>query len=1253
MEEEQPQEYENLEINPDDIKRMAIGAVAPTEITAEMQKAYLDYAMSVIVARALPDVRDGLKPVHRRILYAMSEQGLRSTSSYKKAARVVGEVLGKYHPHSDAAVYDALVRMAQDFNLRYPLVDGQGNFGCFTKDTKVKLADGRDVTFGDLVIEHQEGKANYTFTVNSTGLIAIAKIENPRITMENAELVKVTLDNGEEIRCTSNHRFMLKNGEYKEAQDLTANESLMPMYHRLSENTDRLNKERHLLIFQPKTEVWVPAHHLADNFNLTNKIYSVSKGRVRHHIDFNILNNNPDNIRRMHWGEHWKLHYETVSKLHRDPSYVAAIAEGRRTFWNDPDNRERHAKALSKKNADNWKDESCREKMSSFLSEVNKKYIENHPEIRQEFSRPATETLKRLWQDENYRPLMHEKIIKGNKNHTTNTTGKLKFLNICKQILGEKKPLNEKSYFLARENYYPYGKVPIWETGLSKYFQNNKELILHEINQNHKVVSVVRLSTREDVYDLTIKETHNFCLGAGIFVHNSVDGDSPAAMRYTECRMSKITDELLQDLEKETVEWGDNFDGSLKEPLVLPAKLPNLLLMGSAGIAVGVATNIPPHNLNEVVDAINTLIDNPEATTEDLMSHIKGPDFPTGGMIFDQEEIHAAYATGRGRIMMRAKAEIEEARGGRFDIIVTELPYQVNKAMLVAKIADLVKDKRIDGISDLRDESDRRGMRVVIELKRDAKPKQVLNSLYKHTSMQLAFNVNAVALVEGQPLTLTLKAILESYIKHRQIVVTRRSEFDLRAAKARAHILEGLKIALDHLDEVITTIRQSKSADEAKKNLIEKFTLSDIQAQAILDMQLRRLAALERQKIEDEYIEVLKLIGYLESLLANPAKILAVIKEELGELKDKYGDERRTRVYAQKIGDFSEEDLIADESVIVTLTHGGYIKRAGLDAFKIQGRGGKGVTGMALKEEDAIRAIFQCSTHDNILFFTNRGRVFQLKVHELPEGSRIAKGQAVINLINIEQDEVITSTLAYASKTVPGKFLLMATKNGIVKKTPLEAFGSIRKSGIIAINLSSGDKLGWVRLTGGSDQIILVTKNGMSIKFKESDVRPTGRDTSGVVGIKLRTEDEVVAMDLANDKDMLVVVMEKGFGKRTKIGTWPTQQRSGQGVKSAEVTTRTGRVVAARALHNENEDLIVTSKSGQVIKLPITDVPQLGRQTQGVILMRFSEKGDKVSTAATLLPEDRVAETLPLGKEETHGVAENIVESAEEAEAPE
>jgi DNA gyrase subunit A len=638
------------------------------------------------------------------------------------------------------------------------------------------------------------------------------------------------------------------------------------------------------------------------------------------------------------------------------------------------------------------------------------------------------------------------------------------------------------------------------------------------------------------------------------------------------------------------------------------------------------ATNIPPHNLNEVVDAITLLIDNPEATTEDLMNHIKGPDFPTGGSIYDLTEITAAYATGKGRIVMRAKADIEEARSGRFDIIITELPYQVNKATLVARIAELVKERKVEGIADLRDESDRRGMRVVIELKRDAKPQQTLNTLYKNTAMQMAFNVNAVALVDNTPQTMTLKGILENYVSHRRGIVTKRTEFDLRAAKARAHILEGLKIALDHLDAVIKTIRESKSADDAKKNLMKRFKLSELQSVAILDMQLRKLAALERQKIEDEYKEILKLIDYLEGLLADVSKIMAVIKKELTEIKDKYGDDRRTRVYPQKIGEFSEEDLIADESVIVTITRGGYIKRSSVDAFKTQGRGGKGVTGMSLKDEDAIAQIFQASTHDNILFFTNHGRVYQLKVHELPEGSRQAKGQAVINLINIEQGEDITSTLTYSGKAkTEGQFLFMGTRKGVVKKTSLSSYASIRRNGIIAINLQSGDSLGWVRLTSGNEQVILVTRNGMSIKFKETDVRPTSRDTSGVLGMRIKGNDEVVGLDVADETTSFLVVLEKGYGKKTSVSSWPTQGRGGQGVKAAEVTPKTGKIMAAKAANSEKEDLIITSNSGQVIKLPINQVPTLGRQTQGVILMRFSgKKDDFVTTAATLLREEEV-----------------------------
>lgn len=857
-----------------------IGKLQPVEITDEMQRSYLDYAMSVIVARALPDVRDGLKPVHRRILFAMHELGLTFSAKYRKSATVVGEVLGKYHPHGDAPVYDALVRLAQDFAMRYPLVSGQGNFG-------------------------------------------------------------------------------------------------------------------------------------------------------------------------------------------------------------------------------------------------------------------------------------------------------------------------------------------------------------------------------------------------------SMDGDPPAAMRYTEAKLAKIAEEILGDIEKETVDFIDNFDGTRLEPKLLPAKLPNLLLNGGSGIAVGMATNIPPHNLVEVCDALESMLSkakdvangspkpqnsrkslvslnipyiqttktspiplyNPakatiqeftfEVTVEDMMKHIKGPDFPTGGAIFDKNEIISAYATGRGKIIMRAKAEIEEENMGRFNIVVTELPYQVNKALLVARIAELVKTKKLEWISDLRDESDRRGMRIVVELKRDARPQNILNQLYKLTSMQLAFNVNAVALVDGTPQTLTLMTILEEYLKHRQLIITRRSIHDLNSARMRSHILEGLKIALDHLDSVIKTIRLSRDSEVAKKNLMTKFRLSQLQAQAILDLQLRRLAALERKKIEDEYKDVLKTMSSLVELLSNPRKILSEIDHELKVLKDKYGDPRRTRVYPQPIGEFSEEDLIPSESTIVTVTRAGYIKRSPINTFRTQRRGGKGVSGMEMKEDDTISHIFSANTHDNILFFTNRGRVFQLKVHELPEGSRYSKGQAVVNLINLDSEEKINSILTTPKGKTRG-FMFMATSKGIVKKSALEEFTHIRRSGMIAINLADLDSLVWVRLTGGSDQILIVAKKGTSIKFSESDVRPMGRSASGVTGIKLGKDDEVIAMEVAEKGSYLLTVMENGLGKKTALTEWPNQKRGGIGVKSAQISPKTGSIIASQVVTDKDEDIILTSSKGQVIKLPLKSVPNLKRQTQGVILMRITNGEDKVSAVGVFSKTDKL-----------------------------
>ena len=836
---------------------MNIGKVNQSEIVAEMQKSYLDYAMSVIVARALPDVRDGMKPVHRRILFAMHQMGLHHSAKYRKSATVVGEVLGKYHPHGDASVYEALVRLAQEFSMRYRLADGQGNYG-------------------------------------------------------------------------------------------------------------------------------------------------------------------------------------------------------------------------------------------------------------------------------------------------------------------------------------------------------------------------------------------------------SIDGDPPAAMRYTEVRLAAIADEMLLDIEKETVEFIPNFDGTINEPVYLPAKLPNLLLMGSEGIAVGMATKIPPHNLTEVANAIAAMIDSVkltkkqatkniaevktdtlftfDITTDELMTHVTGPDFPTGGAIYDINEIKAAYTTGRGKIVMRGKAEIEDIGQGKSAIAITELPYQVNKAVLVARIADLVHEKKLEGISDLRDESDRRGIRVYIELKRDARPKQVLNNLYKYTALQTAFPVNMVALVDNTPQTCSLKLILEEYIKHRHDVVRRRSVFELKEARAREHILEGLKIAVDHIDEVISIIKKSKDADEAKIKLMTKFKLSDIQTTAILDMQLRRLAALERQKIEDELAMIRETIAYLEDLLAHPTKILKVVKDELNKLKGKYGDERRTRVFKSKVGEFSEEQLIANEDVIITMSESGYIKRLPRTTFKMQERGGKGVIGMTTKEEDTIDKIVSAQTHDNMLFFTDRGRVYQVRVWDIPETSRQAKGQAVVNLINIESGEKVTSVLTYSlkrdeQKESGVKFILMATKHGTVKKSKLTEYENIRRSGLVAIKLEKDDELTWARITSGTDDILLVSHEGKSIRFNETEVRHTARDTMGVRGILLKGADHVVSVDVINDetkKADFLTLMEKGIGKKTAIKDFPKQKRGGQGVKVADIKDRTGKVIVSQIVPVDTDSVILTSMKGQVVKLPINSVPRLGRATSGVILMRFANKSDTIAAATCL-----------------------------------
>lgn len=819
--------------------------VEQQEITKEMQDAYLDYAMSVIVARALPDVRDGLKPVHRRILYSMHENGLRHNAKYRKCATVVGDVIGKYHPHGDIAIYDALARMAQDFSLRYPLVDGQGNFG-------------------------------------------------------------------------------------------------------------------------------------------------------------------------------------------------------------------------------------------------------------------------------------------------------------------------------------------------------------------------------------------------------SIDGDAPAAYRYTECRMHTIAEEMLADIDKETVDWVSNYDGTKEEPSVLPSKVPQILLNGSVGIAVGMATNIPPHNLVEVVDALVHMIDHPKSTSEDLTQFVKGPDFPTGGAIYGKKDIIQAYASGRGPMVVRGVADIIESKSSKsFQIIIKEIPYQVNKATMLEHLAELVKEKKIEGIKDIRDESDKDGIRVVIELRNDAYPQKVLNKLYKLTDLQKTFHLNMLALVDGiQPQVLSLKSVLENYLRHRQVVVERRTKYDLKKAEERKHILEGLSKALDHIDEVINTIKKSETKEDAHANLMKKFKLSEVQSSAILEMRLQTLAGLERKKIEDELAEKKKLIAYYTDLLSDPKKLSGVVRSEFAEMKEKYPSERRTKIYAHAVGEFTEEDLIPDEEVIITLSRDGFIKRLPPGTYKTQKRGGSGKIGASVAEEDFIQHLVMASTHDGVLFFTSSGKVFLSKAHEIPVAARTSKGRALVNFLEIGQEEIITAVVPVkfdikksgASNTNIAKFLVMITKNGIIKKTEVADFSNVRRSGLIAIKLKGakgdkmGDELDWVKLTGGKDEIILVTKNGQAIRFSENDVRDMGRNASGVGAIRLKNGDVVSGADVIGsfNKDAeLLVVLSKGYAKRTKLKFYKRQRRAGSGIKTAKVTSKTGEVVSAKILDPEEQDLIVISKKGQVIRIPVKDISVLGRATQGVRVMRMKE-GDQISSITTL-----------------------------------
>lgn len=1233
------------------------GKVIQREMVTELKESYIDYAMSVIVARALPDVRDGLKPVHRRILYAMMDTGLRSNTKHRKSMAVVGEVLKSYHPHGDTAVYESLARMAQDFNMRYTLVDGQGNFGCFTKDTKIKLTDGRSLSFEELIEEQTEGKKHWTFSFNhKTNKVEVAEIRKPRLTKKDEKIIELTLDNGKKIRCTPNHRFLLKNKTYIEAKNLKLNDSIMAGYFNSRQIKDG---DHYLSLLQPLTGKYEFVHKLADEYNQRfGNIKSDIKSFILHHKNFNRFDNNPENIQRLTFDEHYKIHADwgrevwkkstpemrerhknNVIKALSNPLIRKKLSEKSKKLWKDPEYRAKYPKEhfekmlkslwnkpgirdfYREKIAEQRKNEEFRKKQKNAVIFSNNHRLKENPDMMRGMTQRAKISLRKNWKNTEYKnTIVRNKI--------------LRYVNVLLKKY-EKTDITPKIYDKERYN----NCFPKFEKAI-KYFSAFSEILDKAEKYNHKIISIKILLKREDVYDLTIDGLHNFFLDAGVFVHNSQDGDNPAAARYTECRLSKIGEELLRDIDKDTVNFIDNYDGTTKEPIVLPSPLPQLLLNGTLGIAVGMATNIPPHNLTEVMDALVYMLDHPKAETEDLFEFIQGPDFPTGGIIYDQKEVVSAYSQGKGSILMRGKADVVEKKDGAEQIVITEIPYQVLKSTLVEQMAELVSEKKIEGIKDIRDLSDREGMRIVIDVKKGWQPERILNRLYKFTYLQKTFHLNLLALVDGiQPEILSLSDVLKYFIAHRKEVATRRAKFELEKAKERVHILEGLMIALKNIDAVIAVIKKSEDREDAKNNLIKKFKLTERQAVAILEMRLQTLAGLERKKIEDELKELLDLIKELMAVLKSPEKLNSIVKKEFLELKEKFGDKRKTKVVKGKLGDITEVDLVPLEETIVTLTTGGYIKRINPATYKIQKRGGKGIMGMKTMGDDIVEHFLCTSTHDNLMFFTDSGKVLQTQVYEIPEGNRVARGRGLLNFLELSNEEKVLSLVPTSKEEKDKfKFLVMVTKNGRIKKTALSEFENVRKSGIIAIKLEKGDALKKVVKTTGEDDIILTTRNGMAIRFKEKDIRPMGRSAAGVKGIRLkkgpasqRGEDEVIGMDVIEKnppidektkkpvKQYLLVVMERGYGKRTEVSQYKTQGRGGSGVKAAKITSKTGSIVISFILEDiiEEEDLIVISQQGQVIRTSVKSISLLGRATQGVRIMRL-EDNDKVASGACL-----------------------------------
>lgn len=1253
----------------DSFEKTKYGLVAPQPIVEEMSKSYLDYAMSVIVQRALPDVRDGMKPVHRRIMYAMWGIGLRSSAKFKKSATVVGEVLGKYHPHGDSAVYDSMVRMAQDFSMRYPLVNGQGNFGSMDGDGAAAM---RYCVTGDTLLLTDKGVKPIEELIEGVSKTGEEKIRENILNYKGKKkkaskffdsgkhhTIKIETNEGYELEGSYNHpvlvwtlnSFNSPDIEWKLLEDITEKDHvLINRGHSLfadspleldkyaSKNKrykkiqapSKMNKNLAFLMGALTAEGSYHNKQILfknsdkEYYNKVKKIInSEFKGAELYERD---INGGCKELSLYHGGavdflesiglSLKKSHEMTVpfSVLQSNKGVIAKYLQG--LFEGDGSviyKTDKRHKGKCIELTYNSKSKKLINELKTILLNFGIVTTNPYKDKRNECYKliiSGVSNIKKFHEEIGFFSNKKKKALEKITGLNETRMSKTDYIPYLNKYLRD----NYQAQFIKKNNFDRYNNLVKNKEKLLKYLNARDKKMVEWLLENNfffnKIKSVEKSETKKRVYSIKVEsECHSF-VANGFINHN------------TEAKLGSIAEELLFDIEKETVDFIPNFDGSQNEPAVLPAKLPNLLLNGTMGIAVGMATNIPPHNLTELSEAIQKLIDNPEVSTEELMGIVKGPDFPTGGIIYNKKDISQAYATGRGGIVMRGRAEIEEDKGGKHKIIITEVPYQVNKATLVEKIADLVRNKKVQGIKDLRDESDRDGVRVAIELKKDAYPKKILNSLYKQTPLQTTFNVNMLALIDGiQPRVLTLKLILEEYVKHREEIVRRRTEFDLAKAKDREHILEGLMIALKNIDEVIKTIKASKDRETAKANLIKKFKLTERQAVAILEMRLQNLANLERQKIEDELKEKKKLIAELEAILKSKTKMRNIIKKELKELTEKYGDERKTQVVAGGVKEFSTEDLVPNEETLIMMTRDGYIKRVSPETFKVQARGGKGVVGLSTKEEDMVEFMFTTMTHADTLFFTTKGRVFQMKAHEIPQAARTAKGSSIVNFLQLGPNEKVTSVLPL-DKIKDAKYLFFATEQGLVKKVDIEAFSNVRTSGLIAIKIKEGDKLIWAKPTREKDQVQLITANGQAIRFEEGDVRVMGRSAAGVHGIKLKKDDYVVGMGvIKNNKEkrnkyQVLTIMQKGFGKRTPLKMYKLQGRGGSGIKTAKVTDKTGQLVNSFIVNPDTmkeKDLIIMSEKGQVIRMPFKSVTQAGRDTQGVRLMKLKDKDDNVA----------------------------------------